>query len=332
MPHAEQPTQAPIAVVAIGRNEGERLQRCLRSVTSGADLVVYVDSGSTDGSCEFARSIGAHVVDLDMSRPFSAARARNAGFSAVRSLRPDAQYVQFIDGDCEIAPNWLPTAHAFLEAHPDAAAACGRLRERHPEASVYNWLCDLEWNTPIGQTKSCGGIVLMRATALSQSGGYREDVIAGEEPELCVRLRGLGWLIWRIDSDMAWHDAAMTRFSQWWLRAVRSGYAFALGAHLHGAPPEQHWVWESRRAVLWGGIIPACLLLLALAWSPWAVAGFLLYPVQTVRLARRSPLSGKAALTDATFKTLSKFAEMQGTYRFWRDRLGKRSPQIIEYK
>jgi glycosyltransferase involved in cell wall biosynthesis len=332
MPHADSQTPGMLAVVAIGRNEGERLQRCLSSLIHGAELVVYVDSGSTDGSCEFARDIGAHVVNLDMSRPFSAARARNAGFAAIQALRPDIRYVQFIDGDCEIVPGWMHIARAFLETHPTAAAACGRLRERHPEASVYNWLCDLEWNTPIGLAKSCGGIVLMRAAALSQSGGYREDVIAGEEPELCVRLRGLGWLIWRIDCDMAWHDAAMTRFSQWWMRAVRSGYAFALGSHLHGASPERHWVWESRRAVLWGGVIPACLAGLALAWSPWALMGLLLYPVQTLRLARRSPLAGRAALTDATFKTFSKFAEMQGTYRFWKDRMSHRPPRIIEYK
>jgi glycosyltransferase involved in cell wall biosynthesis len=43
-----------VAVVAIGRNEGDRLKACLRSVVDVAALVVYVDSGSTDDSVAFA--------------------------------------------------------------------------------------------------------------------------------------------------------------------------------------------------------------------------------------------------------------------------------------
>ena len=69
-------TVSEIGVIAIGRNEGERLRRCLDSVVGKGFSVVYVDSNSTDGSVDFARSVGAEVVELDMSLPFSAARAQ----------------------------------------------------------------------------------------------------------------------------------------------------------------------------------------------------------------------------------------------------------------
>ena len=147
--------------------------------------------------------------------------------------------------------------------------SAGRLRERFPDRSVYNMLCDIEWNTPVGETKACGGNAMLRADALTQVGKYREDLIAGEEPELCVRLRASGWKIWRLDVEMALHDAAMTRFGQWWKRTKRAGYAFAQGAHLHGAPPERAGVRQSRSAWVWGLAIPV----LAIGLSFWLERG-----------------------------------------------------------
>jgi glycosyltransferase involved in cell wall biosynthesis len=186
--------------------------------------VVYVDSKSSDGSPDLARSMGAEVVALDMSIPFCAARARNEGFARLMQICPEATYVQFVDGDCEVAPSWLDRAQAELEAQPGTAAVCGRRRERHPEASIYNRLADLEWDTPIGETKSVGGDSLMRVAAFEEAGGFDATVAAGEEPELCQRMREKGWKIYRIDAEMTVHDSAMLHFGQWWTRAVRSGY------------------------------------------------------------------------------------------------------------
>src|SRR5687767_980137 len=146
-----------LGVVVIGRNEGERLKRCLASVLPHASVVVYVDSGSTDGSVDYARAQGVHVVDLDMKLPFTAARARNVGFRRMRELAPAARHVLFIDGDCEMRDSWPAAATAFLEGNPVVAAVCGRRRERFPERSIYNRLCDIEWDAPVGEVRSCGG-------------------------------------------------------------------------------------------------------------------------------------------------------------------------------
>lgn len=325
---------AAMGVVIIGRNEGQRLVRCLESVAAAAARIVYVDSGSTDGSADRARAIGADVVELDMRRPFTAALARNAGWRRLREIAPDATLVHFLDGDCEVVPGWLEIAQQTLLARADLAVVCGRRRERFPDASVFNRQCEIEWNGASGEVRSCGGDALMRLEALEAVGGYRDDLIAGEEPELCVRLRGRGWKIWRVGRDMVWHDAAMLRWSQWWKRSKRAGHAFAQGASLHGSPPERHYVAEERRALAWGVGLPlATLLLAALHPAGWLL--LLAYPLQMLRLALRPQAAAReadAVWSRAFFLVAGRFPEAAGVLLFHWHRLRGHSSRLIEYK
>jgi hypothetical protein len=324
------PANLATAAVVIGRNEGARLVRCLESLRGAVSLVVYVDSGSSDGSPERARELGAEVVRLADERPFTAARARNAGLKRLLELHPEADYVQYVDGDCEVASGWIPAARACLEREPKTAVVCGRLREHQPERSLYNRLCQLEWDGPTGIIKACGGTAMVRVAAMTQASGFREDLIAGEEPELCVRLRQLGWQIRKIDAAMAVHDAEMLRFGQWWRRTVRGGYAAAEGAYLHGAPPERHGVKASRSALGWGLLLPIGIVLLSIGLGGEALGLFLIYPVQVVRLALSAP--GKNRWLRAFFLVLGKFPEAVGNIKFRFHRLSRGAPQLIEYK
>jgi GT2 family glycosyltransferase len=321
---------AALGAVLIGRNEGARLIRCLASVAGQAGRIVYVDSGSSDGSVAAARAAGAEVVELDMSRPFTAARARNAGMERL-CADPAILYIQFIDGDCELQPGWTHTARAFLDMNPRTAIAFGRLRERFPQASVYNRLCDAEWDTPVGQSQSCGGIAMIRSAALTEVGGYDPSLIAGEEPEMCVRLQALGWQIWRLDAEMALHDAAMTRFSQWWTRTRRGGHAAAQGMAMHGGGPERLGVAMVRRALIWGLALPGLTLGLAVLLDPWALLLLLVYPAQILRLARRHG-GTRAAWERAAFLTIGKFAEVTGVLQYAIRQLTGHPTGIIEYK
>jgi glycosyltransferase involved in cell wall biosynthesis len=322
---------ASFGVVAIGRNEGDRLKQCILSLPSTA-VVVYVDSGSTDASNIWARQAGADVVDLDLSLPFTAARARNAGFIRLLQIDPHVSYVQFIDGDCQLVEAWPAQAIRFLEANGNVGAVLGRRRERYPHRSIYNQLCDWEWNGPIGEVGACGGDVMIRACAFQGIGGYRNDLIAGEEPELCVRLRAAGWKIFRLDNEMTLHDANILHISQWLRRAMRGGYAFAQGAHLHGAAPESHWVWESRRAWIWGWWLPIACLVAGVALWPWGFSSFLIFPLQIVRLTLRKSGSLEQRFKLAVFQTLARFPEALGQIRFLFDRMLARRATIIEYK
>ena len=315
-----------VGVVAIGRNEGERLRRCLASIPPGL-AVVYVDSGSTDGSPDVARAAGAQVIALDMARPFTAARARNEGWQALLAAAPTLEYVQFVDGDCEFEPGWIGQATVFLDAHPQVAVACGRRRERFPEASLFNRLCDAEWDTSIGEAAACGGDALVRCAALANVGGYDGALMAGEEPEFCLRLRKAGWLIFRLDTPMTIHDAAMLRLRQWWLRARRGGFGYAqvwdvtrrLGEPLYGR--------ELARAVFWAGAVPLVTLLLSMAidWR-FVLLAPLAWCAQIARLARRE------GIMNAFLLVLEKFAECGGALDYARLRFGGAAGHAITYK
>ncbi|MFM9978668.1 MAG: glycosyltransferase family 2 protein [Sphingomonadaceae bacterium] len=319
-----------IGIVAIGRNEGERLIRCLDSLPRDGSIIVYVDSGSTDGSIAAAQARGAQVVALDMTQPFTAARARNAGLAALQEAGLTDGYVQFIDGDCALDPAWLPTASAFLNANPRVAVACGRRRERFPEASIYNQLCDYEWDTPIGEAQHCGGDALMRLEPVLAAGGYDATLVAGEEPELCSRLRQAGWKIWRLDAPMTLHDAAILRFGQWWMRSVRSGFGYTQVWDVTRGRANRAHGHEVGRTAVWGGAIPLAILAAALA-SPLALAAFALYPVQVARIAARQGFSRSGWLR-ATFTMLAKFPELQGMARYARRRLSGGANTAILYK
>jgi glycosyltransferase involved in cell wall biosynthesis len=331
---------ATVGIVVIGRNEGGRLARCLRSVgargTAGA--VVYVDSGSFDGSVGAARSLGAEVVELDGSKPFSAARARNEGLERLLEISPAARFVQFVDGDCEVVNGWIGRAGQELATRSDVAAVCGRLRERFPEQSIYNRLCDLEWNATVGEVKACGGIAMYRIDDLTAAGGFDPTVAAGEEPELCMRLRRLGRRIVRLPDEMALHDAAMLRFGQWWKRQVRGGYGgLDIVSRFDPDGKETSFARQLRSARLWGIGWPVAIVLAAVAGAVvdgWrgaligAGVAAMVAPLQVIRIAiqaRRKGLNGKAALAHGALTLVGKWASVLGQWRYWRGRRAGRS-------
>jgi GT2 family glycosyltransferase len=324
-----------VGLVAIGRNEGQRLHQCLHSVVGKVAHVVYVDSGSTDGSVEMARSLSVDIVELDLSIPFTAARARNAGFTHLLQVNPQIEFVQFVDGDCEVVEGWLERAQQELESQPKVAVVCGRRRERFPNQSIYNRLCDMEWDTPVGEAKACGGDSMMRVGAFQQVDGFNSTLIAGEEPELCVRLRQHGWKIMRLDAEMTLHDAQMTHFSQWWKRSVRAGHAYTEGAWLHGHEPERHWVKESRSIWFWGFGIP--VLAFGLAWPTHGLSLLLLaaYPLLASRIflnLRRQNIDQKDAAFYALSCVVGKFAQLGGAIRFLQSWLLGTKQVLVEYK
>ncbi|MEQ9692728.1 glycosyltransferase [Shimia sp. SDUM112013] len=319
-----------VTVVVIGRNEGQRLVACLASLSAQDVAIIYVDSGSTDNSIEEARKVGATVVDLDTSVPFTAARARNAGVDALREAGlPD--YIQFIDGDCSVESGWISHARLALDTHPEMGIVTGWRSEIYPTQSIYNDLCEFEWHRPAGDIEACGGDMMVRSTAFEQVGGFDPTVIAAEDDEFCVRVRAAGWRAHRLPQSMTRHDAAMTRFGQWWQRAVRSGHGFAQVGFLH---PE-YFVPERRRVWLFGAVLPL-LFVLGLLFSgilTLAVLGaYILSYSRTVKGLTAQGLEPARARHHAVFLSLSKFPNFLGMMTFYWRRYKGRSMRIIEYK
>lgn len=323
-----------LAIVAVGRNESERLARCLEAARQDGGLLVYVDSGSTDGSPSIARSMGVPVIELDPKLPFTAARGRNAGLEWALTQCPDLAFVQFIDADCVLAPPWLGRAVKELQADAALGAVGGRQREAVPGASLYNLLIDLEWDTPVGDTGACLGTAMMRVDAFREAGGFDPQLIAGEEPDLCIRLRRRGWRIRRLADEMSIHDARMTRLGQWWQRTVRAGHAYAEGRSRYGAAPERHWRRECRSIWFWAAMPFAAL---GLAWPSggWSLLFLAAFPLQILRIARGRQEFGtpaRAALIYGVFCMMGKFPQAVGQIRFHLRRARGGEPVLIEYQ
>lgn len=295
-----------LAAVAIGRNEGARLRRCLQSLLAEGLCIMYVDSASTDGSIEMAKGLGANIHMLGMDRPFTAARARSEGLGALEQLGMAPEFIFFIDGDCEVEAGWSARAVAFLDGNPAFAAVCGRRRERAPNATPYNSIMDREWDTPAGECGACGGDAIYRRVMYHEVGGFDPKILAGEEPEFCARLLAAGFKIMRLDIPMTIHDAAMTSFSQWWQRAIRSGFGYAQVYKHSGL-----YRWQIYRALAWALLLPLISIFLAvsidhvliLTWPAMVFAQFL-----------------RVLLRDGIFvawlAVVGKYAELIGISRF----------------
>ena len=326
-----------MAAVVIGRNEGERLAPSLRSVIDAGLPLVYVDSGSTDGSPTLARGLGVPVIDLDPSRPFSAARGRNEGFDEAMRLWPETQCILFLDGDCVLDAQFPTAAVAAFQGNPDCAIVIGHLTERFPQASIYNRMCAIEWRSPAGRIddlNGLGGIMVVRVAAFRGVAGFNLEAIAGEEPDLGARLVLSGYSIVKVDRPMATHDAQMLRFGQWWRRAIRAGHAIAHRYARHGRTKFRDGRRELRSALFWGFGLP--LVIVLLLWpthglSLLLLTGYLYLGWRIYRYYLTTGLPRSDALLMARFITYAKFPEFLGIVRYWLNRLRGRF-EIIEYK
>ena len=323
-----------VGLVIVGRNEGPRLLKSLER-TDAAGPVVYVDSGSRDGSPDAARRLGFRVVELDPAEPFTAARGRNEGFAELRRAWPGLSYVHFQDGDCLVHAGWLQAGRDALARDPKVGLVAGILREQNADATVFNRLLDMEWQQPVGDHARIGGNAMARAAAFEAVGGFKKDLPAGEEGDLHLRLRQAGWIVRRIDAPMAFHDADMRHFSQWWQRCVRSGQATAEGVDLHGGADAN----DNRRQrsnFFWGLAVPAAGVLgapvtLGLSTLVPAVGyGALYAKILRAELARGRPLAD--AELYARFMVLAKVPQAVGQLKYrWRRARGDKT-RVIDWR
>ena len=326
-----------IGAVVIGRNEGQRLGQALESLRQCVSHLVYVDSNSSDGSRELAGEKGAHVVHLT-SGPYTPSRGRQIGLEELTRLQPQIQFVQFVDGDCVLYPDWLDKAHTFLEQRSDAAAVFGRRREQRYGDSLFSRIIDVDWDHPAGEATNFGGDSLVRVEALRQAGGWSINTINAEDIDLSFRIRALGWKIFRLSEAMTLHDIRMTRFSEYWRRAVRSGYGFAEVGLRYRHGPGKLLLRRMLSGVLYAVFLPLLGLIGALYFWPLLALVALLYVRMLVILARRCRRRGGSlgtALAYSGFNLVCKWANLLGSSRYFLDCLrGRKAPSdhLIVYR
>lgn len=325
-----------LSVVVIGRNEGERLVRCLESVKKmqGADRVeeiIYADSQSSDNSVERARELGARVIEVDVERP-CAATGRNAGWREASGA-----IILFLDGDTVLEADF---AIASLGEFDDerVAAVAGRVRELHPQASLFNRVLDLDWNPPVGEVESCGGNALIRRAALEEVDGFDDTLIAGEEPELCRRLRGKGWRLLMVDRPMVGHELGMTQWRQYWRRSVRTGHAYAEISRRFADTDSPLWRAQSRGNIVRGAFLIALILMgvvsapLTLSPACGAIVLFALLVVRTAFKNRRKSGDGALLLLYGVHAHVQQIPILVGQIRYHLARRRGRRLGLVEYK
>jgi glycosyltransferase involved in cell wall biosynthesis len=328
-----------LSVVVIGRNEGERLVRCMESVLSmrslhdGAIEIIYVDSGSSDASFEQAARSGARVIRASPLRPCAAA-GRNAGWQAAL-----ADLVLFLDGDTVVAPDFvLNSIRDFSD--PAVAIVFGNRRESNPDGSIFNRVLDLDWITRPGLADYCGGDALVLRRVLEQVGGYDENLIAGEEPEMCRRIRALGYRILHVDRAMTTHDLGIKRFSEYWHRAVRTGYAYAEVSKRYRATESPLWNNEARQNLVHGAMMIAIAvgaLVLSLASSSLLpllaiIAAVTILTIRTAWRYRWKSTNFSTRLLYGVHSHLQQIPIMFGQLKYRRDYRRGRIGKLIEYK
>jgi len=281
-----------------------------------------------------ATEAGAQVFEIDSPSP-TAALGRNTGWRAACG-----EFILFLDGDTILHPGFLRRALDAIAAEPMIAAVWGHRREIHIDRSIYNRVLDLDWVYAPGITEFCGGDVLMRRHALLLVDGFDAALIAGEEPELCRRLRSQGYSILHIDAPMTGHDLAMVRFSQYWRRAIRAGHAYAEVSRRFRNTPDPFWGHQRRQNFVRGGfwflsaiLAVGCSLLFRspLPIAAW-VALLIALATRTAWLARWKSRSVVTLFLYGVHSHLQQIPILAGQLQFARGVKSGASRKLIEYK
>lgn len=331
-----------LGVVVIGRNEGERLKRCISSIQLHFNgPIIYVDSGSTDGSVEYCDEIGLEAIDLDMSTPFTMSRARNAGFKRLIDKHVHCKYVQFVDGDCELSTEWLATSYHFIKKQIRISSVCGILQEKFPDKNIYHRLMNMELKGHSGEIIACGGIAMFKIETFEKVGGFNESLIAGEEADLCLRIKSTGEKVWRLDVSMGTHDIDMHKFSQWWTRMKRTGHAYAQGFDMYGKGVYKHKQKQVLSSLIYGFIVPFFFIfsLSMLEGQEISITILILTIIIYIRVFLSS-LYARLKLRDSTFNSLlyataiiiGKFPEVLGIFIYYMNNMFGKTSLIMEYR
>jgi GT2 family glycosyltransferase len=329
-----------VSVVVIGRNEGARLERCLAAVAAMArdgfeTETIYVDSGSSDGSVALAERMGATTVALNAARP-TAAMGRNAGWRIARG-----SIVLFLDGDTVLHLRFVADSLGEF-TQPEVAVVWGHRREMFPQATIYNRVLDLDWIYAPGWTLFCGGDALFRRAVLETTGGFDETLIAGEEPELCRRILGLGFRILHVDRAMTGHDLGITRFSQYWRRAARAGHAYAEVSERFRGTAQPFWLEDAKRnrrralaliAILMLGVAGGAIDRTGFPWPPLMFEGALaVLFLRTAWKARWKSSDRAAVLMYGVHSHLQQIPIFLGQMEFFWNRWRGKRAGLVEYK
>ena len=234
-----QPCTVTIVIKALNeeKNICAAIETSLAAVAKVGGEVVLADSCSSDRTVELASKYPVRVVQFADPSERCCGAAPQLGYQHARG-----EYVYILDGDMRMADGFLQEAVAFLAQHPEVGGVGGRLVELNTESLEYREraLRNHSHLQP-GEVDRLDGGGLYRRLAIEETGYFCDrNLHSYEEFDLGVRLRSLGWKLWRLPVASCTHfghDAPPYRLLA---RRWRSKYVCGLGELVRGATGEPH--------------------------------------------------------------------------------------------
>lgn len=326
-PPATEPQRAEAEIgVIIVCAEGDASET-INAIGAGRAIVAV----APDGALAALRDAGVETVEMEAA---GGGRARNAGYRRLKKIAPKIQFVQFVQAGQRLKPGWFADASSLMMRRPEVAALEGRV-DLLPagDRSVFNLALENRGATD-GEIQATGPTAIFRTDAFEAAGGFRGDIIADETADLCIRLRRRGAHVWRSENVMAFCGEKRLSFADWRARARARGYFYAAGAALHGGPPERYCAMEQARAVMWGAVFPALVLiaaviggsavaLLSISVNPFVTAlsvigaGALIYWLKITAAAAKTGFFNPQSWIVSAVRALGHFYECAGVARYW---------------
>ncbi|MCD4832937.1 MAG: glycosyltransferase [Bacteroidales bacterium] len=215
-----------ISFIIIGRNEGWKLTKCLKSVYKTIVVnaltdceVIYVDSKSTDDSIERVKCFKETKI-FQLTGKINAAIARNIG---VKESRGDVLF--FIDGDMEINPEFLLLVYSEESGlkYPFVSGQLKNFNYNEQGKFLNNTWQYKQVLSGDRYFTTTGGIFLIERKLWNQEEGMDVRFKRGQDLEFALRLAKNGTKILRKKEIVANHSTiSYTHHSRMW-KTVFSG-------------------------------------------------------------------------------------------------------------
>jgi GT2 family glycosyltransferase len=193
---------------------------------SDEEELIVVDDGSTDDTVGRVRRQFPAVVVLEQGANRGFGAAVNAGFREARG-----NYLGTVNNDVAVSWSTMRELVSFLEAHPEAAAAAPRIRDRTGQRQrvVFDFprppwdlvarrfdrrrtkAQTLKSADPVRSEYLRGACVVFRRAALEEVGLFDEQFFMfAEELDLFRRLDDAGWASWVVPRVVAEHSGGQS--------------------------------------------------------------------------------------------------------------------------
>lgn len=195
-----------ISVCVIGRNEAHNLPACAAALAALASAglameAIFIDSASSDASVAVAKANFGVVVELAASAELNAGAAR-----AVGTLKARGTWVLYLDGDMQLAPDFIPHLLELVRGERDADGLAGRTLNVYPDGSSDAIV--FAGNKAGQPCRAFGGAVLLRRETVLDVGNWAPNLYANEEAELYSRLLARAARVLWTESLMVRHVTA----------------------------------------------------------------------------------------------------------------------------